>query len=112
MVSEKVELENRVLVSAIAAAFAILIAFAVIQTVQLRRTTRERDRADRITQFMSNMFEVSDPSEARGNTVTAREILDKASKDIEFGLARDPEAQPCIRYIAQERSPPAFAVGE
>ncbi len=39
---------------------------------------------------MTNMFKVSDPSEARGNTITAREILDKASKDIESGLARDP----------------------
>ena len=47
---------------------------------------RERDRANRIADFMTGMFKVSDPSEARGNTVTAREILDKASNDIETGL--------------------------
>ena len=29
-------------------------------------------------QFMTGMFKVSNPSEARGNTVTAQEILDKA----------------------------------
>ena len=71
----------------------LLVAFVVLQTVQLRRTIRERDRANRITAFMTGMFMVSDPSEARGNSITAREILDKASKDIDTGLAKDPELQ-------------------
>ena len=71
----------------------LLAAFAVVQAIQLRRTTRERDRANRITDFMSSMFKVSDPSEARGNSITAREVLDKASKDIGAGLAKDPELQ-------------------
>jgi len=78
-------------VTVVAGLFVLLAAFAGLQAVQLRRITRERDRADRVMQFMSGMFKVSDPSEARGNTVTAREILDKASKDIDTGLARDPE---------------------
>src|SRR5271169_5482996 len=42
---------------------------------------------------MTGMFKVSDPSEARGNSVTAREILDKASNDMGVGLAKDPEVQ-------------------
>jgi non-specific serine/threonine protein kinase/serine/threonine-protein kinase len=81
---------------AVAAAFAVgalLVAFAINQSVQLRRITRERDRANRITDFMTNMFKVSDPSVARGNAVTAREILDKASKNIGAGLEKDPELQ-------------------
>ncbi len=69
----------------------LLIAFGVTQAIELRRITQERDRANRITQFMTNMFEVSDPSEARGNSITAREILDKSSKEIETSLAQDPE---------------------
>ena len=73
--------------------FVLLGAFAVLQEVQLRRTTRERDRADRVTEFMTNMFSVSDPSEARGNTITAREILDRSSTQIEQGLAKDPKLQ-------------------
>lgn len=84
---------NRVAVAMAGGAFALLVAFAATQALQLRRTTRERDRADRITEFMTNMFEVSDPSEARGNSVTAREILDKSSKEIDTGLAKDPELQ-------------------
>jgi eukaryotic-like serine/threonine-protein kinase len=73
--------------------FLLVVGFAVGQAVQLRRITRERDRANRITEFMTNMFKVSDPTQARGNNITAREILDKASKDIDTGLARDPELQ-------------------
>jgi eukaryotic-like serine/threonine-protein kinase len=73
-------------------AFALLlIGFAALQTVQLRRITRERDRANRIADFMTDMFKVSNPSEARGNTITAREILDKSSSEIDTGLSHDPE---------------------
>jgi serine/threonine protein kinase len=84
---------HRVAVSVAAALLLLLTAFSILQAVQLRRITRERDRATRITDFMTGMFKVSDPSQARGNSVTAREILDKASKDIETGLAKDPEVQ-------------------
>ncbi len=72
---------------------ALLVGFAVLQAVELRRIARERDRAARITDFMTGMFQVSDPSEARGNQVTAREILDKASSQISAGLTSDPETQ-------------------
>jgi eukaryotic-like serine/threonine-protein kinase len=63
---------------------------------------RERDRATRITGFMTDMFKVSDPSQARGESVTAREILDKAARQIETGLARDPEAQAHMMYVMAE----------
>jgi serine/threonine protein kinase/tetratricopeptide (TPR) repeat protein len=75
-------------------------AFTALQAAELLRITRERDRADRerdratrVTDFMTGMFKVSDPGLARGNSVTAREILDKASNDIGTGLARDPQVQ-------------------
>jgi serine/threonine protein kinase len=71
----------------------LLIGVAVMQALQVRRVTHERDRATRITDFMTGMYKVSDPSEARGNSITAREILDKSSKEIETGLAKDPETQ-------------------
>ncbi len=71
----------------------LLAGFAALQAVELRRIARERDRANRITDFMTGMFKVSDPSEAHGNQVTAREILDKASNGIGAGLSQDPELQ-------------------
>jgi non-specific serine/threonine protein kinase/serine/threonine-protein kinase len=89
---------HRIAVAVAAGLVAVLISFGVAQTFQLRRTmserdraNRERDRASRVTTFMTDMFKVSDPSAARGNTITAREILDKASKQIDTGLNRDPE---------------------
>jgi eukaryotic-like serine/threonine-protein kinase len=86
-------LRHRAGVVVMLGAVIVLLAFVAAQSLELRRTKRERDRADRITQFMTGMFKVSNPSEARGNTITAREILDKSSKEIETGLAKDAELQ-------------------
>jgi serine/threonine protein kinase/Tfp pilus assembly protein PilF len=76
-----------------AAALLLLIGFAIAQTIELRRIKQQRDRADRITGFMTDMFKVSDPSQARGNDIRVREILDKASTKALTGLAQDPEDQ-------------------
>lgn len=80
----------------------LAVVFAVAQATELRRIRRERDRADRITDFLTNMFRVSAPSEARGNTVTAREILDRSSNEIEEGLARDPEVRSQLMQVMAE----------
>jgi serine/threonine protein kinase len=85
-------------VAAVSVVLLLLIAFGVMQGIELRRITRERDRANRerdratrVTDFMTGMFNVSDPSQARGKTITAREILDKSSAKIDTSLAQDPE---------------------
>ena len=93
---------HRLEVAIATSAFVVLTVFAATEAVQLRHTTRERDRADRITGFMKSMFEVSDPGESRGNTITAREILDKASGNIGTGLAKDPEAQAQMMEVMGE----------
>lgn len=78
----------------VAAGLVLLLAgFAVMQAVQLRRITRERDRANRIAGFMTDIFKIPDPGESKGNRVTARELLDRASKDIDTSLTNDPELQ-------------------
>src|SRR5579863_5417917 len=77
---------HRLAVGVTAGLMILLAAFSVLQGLELRRTAQQRDRATRITEFMTGMFKVADPSEARGNSVTVREILDKASKDIRVGL--------------------------
>ena len=84
----------------VAAGLVLLLAgFAVTQSFQLRRITRERDRANRVIGFMEGMFKVLDPSEARGSSITAREILDTASNNIDVGLAQDPELQAEMMYV-------------
>ena len=90
---------HRLGVAVVAGAVLLLLFGAIAQTVQLRRTQRERDRADRITKFMMDMFKVSNPSEARGNDIRAREILDKAAKDIETDLVKDPELQARMMHV-------------
>ena len=90
---------HRIAVAAAGVFVALLVFFAVFQTVQLRRITRERDRADRITDFMTGVFKVSDPYQRVGNTVTARELLDKAAKEIDTSLANDPELQARMMHV-------------
>ena len=93
---------HRVAVAAAAGLALLLAGFGVTEFLQVRRVSRERDRANRITDFMVGMFKVSDPNETRGNTVTAREILDRASNDIHTGLAHDPEVQSDLMYTMAE----------
>ncbi|MGA2537557.1 MAG: tetratricopeptide repeat protein [Terracidiphilus sp.] len=78
-------------VAVAAALVALLAGFAVTQAVELRRITRERDRANRIADFMTGVFKVSDPNERVGDTVTARAVLDKAATDIDSSLSNDPD---------------------
>jgi len=77
----------------------LVVIFAVAQAIELRSIRRERDRADRVTDFLTSMFKVSAPSEARGNTITAREILDRSSDEIERGLDRDPEVRSQLMMV-------------
>jgi eukaryotic-like serine/threonine-protein kinase len=88
---------HRAGVAAGTAAALVLPALTVSLAVQVRQVSRERDRANReaeasrrVADFMTTMFKVSDPSEARGKAITAREILDQATADIETGLSGDP----------------------
>jgi tetratricopeptide (TPR) repeat protein len=95
---------HRVAVTVAAGLVLLLAAFSILQAVQLRRITHERDRANRITDFMTGLFNTPDPSEARGSSVTAREILDKASKDmgsglVGSGLAKDTEVQSQLMHV-------------
>lgn len=71
-----------------------LAAFALIaraEAVRQRDVARQRTlTAERTVGFVKSMFEVADPSEARGATITAREILDRGAHQIERGLGDEP----------------------
>ncbi len=54
------------------------------------RANREAQSAKEVSEFLVNVFEVSDPGQSRGETVTARELLDKAARDIEGRLSDQP----------------------
>jgi eukaryotic-like serine/threonine-protein kinase len=91
---------NRLAVSAAAAIAALLVAAVVVTLVQSARVARERDRAERereraerVSAFLVDLFKVADPGESKGNTVTARELLDQGAERIAQELKDQPEAQ-------------------
>jgi serine/threonine protein kinase len=100
--SRKYLRRHRLGASVAAGAFALLVGFVVVQTLQLRNTRLQRDRADRITGFMTNIFKVSNPSEARGNSITAREVLDQSSREIEAGVGLDPAVRSELMEVMAE----------
>ncbi|MGH9258363.1 MAG: tetratricopeptide repeat protein [Acidimicrobiales bacterium] len=78
----------------VAAAFvAVLVAFGAAMSVQAARVARERDATAEISRFLIGLFEVADPAQVRGDTVTAREILDSGAARIRSELARRPELE-------------------
>ncbi len=74
-----------------------LAAYALIQRGAAQRQTvraeAEARTAQETTRFLVDLFKISDPSEARGNTVTAREMLDKGASRINRELAKEPAIQ-------------------
>ena len=74
-----------------------LATFAVIQRneaqLQRSRAEVEAQTARETSDFLISLFEVSDPSEARGKSVTAQEILDQGAARIEQDLATQPATQ-------------------
>ncbi|HEV8237740.1 MAG TPA: serine/threonine-protein kinase [Thermoanaerobaculia bacterium] len=57
---------------------------------EARRASREARTANRVRNFMVGLFETSEPDKARGNTITAREILDAGSRRINAELQDEP----------------------
>ncbi|MEM1177919.1 MAG: serine/threonine-protein kinase [Acidobacteriota bacterium] len=88
---------HRAAVAAAAALVVVLSAATVITARQAHIAKQQREhaeaqsaRAEKVSEWMVDIFEVSDPSEARGNTITAREILDRAADRLADELADQP----------------------
>ena len=60
---------------------------------EARRASQEAAAAERVSEFLVDLFQVSDPSEAKGETITARELLDEGAESIAQELADQPEIQ-------------------
>ena len=90
---------NRAGVAVAAGLLAVLVGFAFMKSVELRRIARERDRANRIAEFMIGIFKTSDPNERTGQAVTARAVLDKAATDIRGNLSNDPALRAQMLHV-------------
>ncbi len=87
-------------VSATAAGMAFLTVFAVMTSMQAQRiaeerdrATQERERAEQVSNFMLDVFAAADPFVSQGKEVTARELLDQASRRISGDLNQQPEVR-------------------
>ena len=96
---QKFVARNRGPVIAAAVVLLALVAGLAASSALYFRAERERQRADtqmrvakRVSEFLTGLFEVSDPTEAKGREVTARELLDKGATSIS-GMKDQPVAQ-------------------
>jgi len=104
---------HRLAVGAVSTLLAVLLAFTSVMAIQARRVAHERDRASaerdranreaaksrRVTKFLTDMFDVSTPGEGRGNSITAQQVLDGASKEMDVVKSDvDPELKGELLY--------------
>lgn len=91
---------NKALSSVAAVAFLAVIASTAVTSVGMVRARRaeriaasEAAAARQVTDFLVDIFRVSSPSEARGNAVTARELLDRGAARVASSLSDQPVLQ-------------------
>ncbi len=77
-----------------------VVAGTVLSTIGFVRASRaervaaeEAEAARQVTDFLVDLFRVSDPGESRGNTLTAREILDRGARRVSTELVAQPAMQ-------------------
>ena len=71
---------------------AMVTAFYTIQLAEERdKAELEAEKSKKVSEFLAGIFKVADPEQSRGETITARELLDNGVKRIEKELADQPE---------------------
>ncbi len=83
-------------VAAAAAVLLLILGFSVTVTLLLRKAERERDRAEAVSGFLEELFTKADPSRSRGETITAREVLDRGRRQITGELRTAPETRAAL----------------
>ena len=90
---------NRVGVTAAVLVALVLVAGVVATLWQARITRREADRAGVVRDFVVGLFEVAYPHRARGQAVTALDMLELGSDRARTELVRQPAAQAELLHI-------------
>jgi eukaryotic-like serine/threonine-protein kinase len=84
---------HRVAMGAAAVGLVLVVGFAIAMAVQAGHAARERDRAERVSALLVDLFESADPAVARGDTITVHSVLERGVDRIRTGLAAEPEVQ-------------------
>jgi tetratricopeptide (TPR) repeat protein len=84
---------KRAVVAALAVLTLVAVGAAYLANRQRERAQTEAKTSAQVSDFLVNLFEISDPSKARGNSITAREVLDKGVDKVQKELKDQPEIQ-------------------
>jgi serine/threonine-protein kinase len=90
---------NRIGVALAALLLVAMVAGAAATIRQSRATAREASKAEQIRDFLVGVFQVADPDQAGGETVTARELLDRGANRVDVQLAGQPETRASILAV-------------
>ncbi|MEM9058646.1 MAG: tetratricopeptide repeat protein, partial [Pseudomonadota bacterium] len=70
---------------------AALVAFGFREAQLRREAAKEAETAQQVSTFLASVFEIADPTATRGESVTARELLDSGAARIGDDLADQPQ---------------------
>jgi tetratricopeptide (TPR) repeat protein len=94
-IGDKPRRRNRRILAAVAVVIAVLAGLKY--TFDLRQERSQaiaaRNQAEQLVGFLIGLFEVADPGEARGRTITAREILSRGADEVTAELGEQPLTQ-------------------
>lgn len=79
-----------------------LVAISITMAALARRARIERLTAERQTRFLVDMFKAATPEVARGETVTARNLLDQGAQRIDKDLASVPAVRASLLHSLAE----------
>ena len=92
--------------TALAASAGALLGVATLTGLYTVGLARERDRARleaakarEVSEFLTDLFQQSDPGTSRGRDVTARELLDRGAKRVATDLAGQPAVQGALLAV-------------
>jgi serine/threonine protein kinase/Tfp pilus assembly protein PilF len=90
---QKLVARHRVGAAFSAALLLVLIGSSIALFIQARRIQRQAETTRRVSQFMVDLFKGSDPGQARGRTLTVREVLESGAKRVSSELKDEPAVQ-------------------
>ncbi len=74
----------------------LLAGFGATVTWLWRKALRNEHRARQVSSFLEELFQIPDPGQSRGETITAREILDRGNLQIDRDLKQEPETRAAL----------------
>jgi eukaryotic-like serine/threonine-protein kinase len=107
--AKKFTSRNRWTVSVSAAIVLMVLSFSVITFVQSKaiqaraiEAEQQRDRAEQVSSFLTNLFNSVNPDEAENNALSAIDLLHRGAKRVDNELADQPELQASLYLVISD----------